>query len=80
VTLLASGHASPRGKSDRTLLMVVATRDHVVPPDIQLKTYARALESKKLLLPGGHVDPYRGETFHRNSADQLAWFAAHLSA
>ncbi len=61
------------------LLIVVATGDHGVPSDVRLKTCATALQPKKLLLPVIHFEPYLGETFRRNSAEQVTSFAAHLS-
>ena len=59
--------------------MVVAAGDHLTVQDLALKAYETALEPKRLLLlSGGHFDAYSGETFVRNSAEQLAWFKAHL--
>ena len=65
--------------SPTPLLLVVAAGDHLTVSDLALKAYEQALEPKKLLLlSGGHFEAYTGETFVQNSAEQLAWFKAHL--
>lgn len=65
--------------SPTPLLLVVAAGDHLTVSDLALKAYEKALEPKRLLLlPGGHFEAYTGETFVRNSAEQLAWFKTHL--
>ncbi len=61
------------------LLMIVATRDTLVPADLALAAYERALEPKKLvLLSGGHFAPYL-EAFDQASAAARDWFVDHLS-
>ena len=60
-------------------LLVVAEGDHLVPADLAIEAYEKALEPKKLLiLPGGHFDAYTGEAFKVNSAAQRDWFVKHL--
>lgn len=53
------------------LLMVVMNNDVLIPTDLALKAYARALEPKELLiLPGGHFDGYSGRLFTQNAGKQ----------
>jgi fermentation-respiration switch protein FrsA (DUF1100 family) len=64
--------------SPTPLLLVVAAGDHLVPADLALKAYARALEPKRLvLLPGGHFDAYVKD-FEAASTAARDWFVAHL--
>lgn len=59
--------------------LAVAAGDHLVPVDLALEAYEKALQPKKLLiLPGGHFEAYTGEAFKINSAAQREWFALHL--
>ena len=65
--------------SPTPLLLVVALGDVLAPTDIALEAYERALQPKRLLtLPGGHFDPYTGDTFKQNSAAQRDWLTEHL--
>ena len=66
--------------SPTPLLMVVAAGDHLVPSDLALAAYGRALEPKKLvLLPGGHFDAYVKD-FATASGAARDWFVQHLMA
>jgi hypothetical protein len=63
------------------LLMVVMNNDHVTPPDLALRAYARALEPKELLLlKGGHFEAYDGPKFELIVGKQAEFLRANLSA
>lgn len=65
--------------SPTPLLMIVAAGDHLVPADLALAAYERALEPKRLvLLPGGHFDAYVKD-FSVASAAARDWFLQHLA-
>ncbi|KAI9372870.1 Alpha/Beta hydrolase protein [Aspergillus egyptiacus] len=65
--------------SPTPLLMTVADHDVVVPTDIALQAYSRALEPKKLsLVPGGHFDGYTGKGFEHTVSVQAAFLKDHL--
>jgi hypothetical protein len=58
--------------------MIVETAETVIPSDIQLAAYERALQPKDLLLvPGGHFDAYVVH-FEESSGAALSWFQQHL--
>ncbi|MET7690444.1 alpha/beta fold hydrolase [Streptomyces sp. NPDC005483] len=64
--------------SPKPLMMIVETGETVVPADIQLTAFERALAPKELvLLPGGHFDAYKVH-FEESSGAALSWFRAHL--
>ncbi len=66
--------------SPTPLLMIVIDADATTFTDTCLRTYAAALEPKRLLLlPGGHYDVY-GRHDATASEAACAWFAAHLAA
>jgi uncharacterized protein len=61
------------------LLMIVALADTITLTDLQLRTFERMLEPKKLTtVEGGHFDPYL-EQFPRASAAAISWFSQHLA-
>jgi fermentation-respiration switch protein FrsA (DUF1100 family) len=65
--------------SPTPLLLVVAAGDHLVPADLALQAYERALEPKRLvLLPGGHFDAYVKD-FAVASTAARDWFREHLA-
>ncbi len=65
--------------SPTPLLMVVATHDALVPTDLALDAFNRALEPKQLVLvKGGHFDPYTGAGFAASSTAARDWFLSHL--
>jgi fermentation-respiration switch protein FrsA (DUF1100 family) len=60
--------------SPTPLMMIVATNDTLTLTDVELETYSRALEPKKLvLLSGGHFDPYTTR-FAESSGAARDWF------
>jgi fermentation-respiration switch protein FrsA (DUF1100 family) len=64
--------------SPTPLMMIVETAETVIPADIQLAAYERALQPKDLvLLPGGHFDAYDVQ-FDESSDAALSWFSRHL--
>jgi dienelactone hydrolase len=61
-------------------LYCIATDDEVNPPELGERT-ARAVASAELrLYPGGHLDPFQGETFERMAADQVGFLERRLGA
>ncbi|NUT45693.1 MAG: alpha/beta hydrolase [Saccharothrix sp.] len=64
--------------SPKPLMMIVETGETVVPADLQLAAFERALAPKELvLLPGGHFDAYKVH-FEESSGAALSWFQTHL--
>ena len=64
--------------SPTPLLIIPAARDHLTVVDEALAAYARALESKKLvLLTGAHFDAYAND-FDQSSGAARDWFVDHL--
>lgn len=64
--------------SPKPLMMIVETGETVIPTDIQLTAFERALAPKELvLLPGGHFDAYKVH-FEESSDAALSWFRTHL--
>lgn len=64
--------------SPTPLMMIVETEETVIPADIQLAAYERALPPKRLVLvPGGHFDAYVVH-FEESSGAALSWFREHL--
>lgn len=62
------------------LLMIVACRDGLTPPDIALEAFDRAGEPKQLVtFDGGHYDAY-GQQFERCVEAATEWFLRHLCA
>jgi len=61
------------------LLLVVAAGDVLVPAELALEAYERALEPKKLvILPGGHFGAYTGPDFELSSGSARDWLGQHL--
>jgi fermentation-respiration switch protein FrsA (DUF1100 family) len=61
-------------------LYCIAEDDEVNPPELGEMT-ARGVPSAELrLYPGGHVDPFQGETFERMAADQVAFLERRLGS
>ncbi|MFF3335649.1 alpha/beta hydrolase [Streptomyces sp. NPDC002888] len=64
--------------SPKPLMMIVETGETVVPADLQLAAFERALSPKELvLLPGSHFDAYKVH-FEESSGAALSWFRTHL--
>ncbi len=68
--------------SPTPLLMIIAERDELTPPDIARHAYDHALEPKSLLyLPCTHYDVYKRESpdmFERAALTAAHWFSEHL--
>ena len=61
------------------LLLVVAAGDVLVPAELALEAYERALEPKKLvILPGGHFGAYTGPDIELSSGSARDWLGQHL--
>ena len=64
--------------SPTPLLMVVARDDHLVPAELAIAAFERAVQPKKLvILPAGHFDAYV-EGFDEASGAARDWFVEHL--
>lgn len=64
--------------SPTPMLMIVATNDACIAPELQLEVYATAREPKALVMhSGGHFDTYT-EHFPVTSRAALDWLSAHL--
>ncbi len=67
--------------SPTPLMMVVASKDVLVPPDLAIAAYQKALEPKQLLVvPGGHFEAYIDSAFQISAPAQLQWFTQHLAS
>lgn len=64
----------------RPLLMQVALKDSLIPPNLARQAFHRAGEPKTLeLFDCGHFDPYANEPWHsRFLASQVRWLKEHL--
>ena len=64
----------------RPLLMQVALKDSLIPPNLARQAFHRAGEPKTLeLFDCGHFDPYANEPWHsRFLAGQVRWLKEHL--
>ncbi len=60
------------------LLVQVAAKDRITPPDAALEAAARAPGSETRSYPVSHFEIYLGDWFERATDDQLAFLAAHL--
>lgn len=75
---LATAMYSPGRAAARVrcpLLVQVAARDAVTPPEPAERAARRAIRGKLVRYPIGHFDIYVGEAFERAVADQLAFLA-----
>lgn len=60
-------------------MMIVASHDYITMTDLELATYERALEPKKLVMSkGGHFDPHLSK-FEKARGAAAEWFARHLA-
>jgi fermentation-respiration switch protein FrsA (DUF1100 family) len=63
----------------RPLLMVIATKDSLLPPALARATFEKAGEGKELLeLECGHFDAYHGEMFEINIKGQIEFLRKHM--
>ena len=56
----------------------IADDDAITPPDLAAKAAGAAPRSEVHHYPGGHFDPYLGETFERIVSDEVAFLTRHL--
>jgi pimeloyl-ACP methyl ester carboxylesterase len=62
------------------ILYCIAEGDDVTPPALGKRAAERAPFGELRTYPGGHFDPFLGETLERMAADQLDFLARHLTA
>ena len=62
------------------ILYCIAEGDDVTPPALGKQAAARAPFGELRTYPGGHFDPFLGETLERMAADQLEFLARRLTA
>jgi pimeloyl-ACP methyl ester carboxylesterase len=60
------------------VLYCITEDDDVNPPKLGAKAAKGAPRGELRLYPGGHFDPFLGETFERMSADQVDFLHRHL--
>lgn len=60
------------------VLYCLTEEDDINPPALGKLAAKRAPRGELRLYPGGHFDPFLGETFERMCADQLEFLARHL--
>jgi pimeloyl-ACP methyl ester carboxylesterase len=60
------------------ILYCIAEQDDVNPPALGVKAATRAPRGELRLYPGGHFDPFQGETLERMAADQIAFLDSQL--
>lgn len=66
--------------SPRPMLMVVAMKDSIIPPEVALKAFDKAGDGKELVkFDCGHFDPYQGVFFDRNVQSQIDFLKRHFS-
>lgn len=65
--------------SPRPMLMVVAMKDSIIPPEVALKAFDKAGDGKELIkFDCGHFEPYQGEFFNRNIQVQIDFLKKHF--
>jgi len=62
------------------MLYCITEDDDVSPPALGQRAAERVPRGELRLYPGGHFDPFLGETFERMAADQIDFLARHLLA
>lgn len=60
------------------ILFCVPRDDGVVPPGLTIRASRRAPRGDLRIYPGGHFEPFLGETFERVVGDQIAFLQKHL--
>jgi fermentation-respiration switch protein FrsA (DUF1100 family) len=63
---------------DLPILYCITEGDDVAPPALGKRAAERAPKGELRLYPGGHFDPFLGETFERMAADQIDFLGRHL--
>jgi uncharacterized protein len=71
--------ARKAGRIRCPILYCIATEDDVNPPALGRRAAASAPRGELRLYPGGHFDPFLGETFERISADQVDFLRRSLT-
>ena len=63
----------------RPFLMVIASKDSVLPPEFGITAFAKAGEGKEVVeLDCGHFDAYHGESFETNVMTQIEFLRKHM--
>jgi dienelactone hydrolase len=62
------------------ILYCLVEDDDINPPALGEKAARRAPQGELRLYPGGHFDPFLGETFERVAADQVDFVQRHFGA
>jgi pimeloyl-ACP methyl ester carboxylesterase len=62
------------------MLYCITEGDDVSPPALGKQAAERVPRGELRLYPGGHFDPFLGETFERMAADQIDFLTRHLLA
>lgn len=70
--------ARKAGRIGIPILYCIAESDDVVPPALGMKTASRPPHGELRTYPGGHFDPFLGETFERMASDQLEFLSRQL--
>jgi pimeloyl-ACP methyl ester carboxylesterase len=60
-------------------LYCITEDDDINPPDLGIRAAEGAPKGELRLYPGGHFDPFLGETFERMSADQIEFLERALA-
>lgn len=64
--------------SPTPVMMILATDDHLTPPDLAIETFQKLSGAKAVeMIDGHHFDPYLGQ-FAICSSKACAWFQEHL--
>jgi pimeloyl-ACP methyl ester carboxylesterase len=61
------------------ILYCITQDDDINPPDLGRRAAEGAPKGELRLYPGGHFDPFLGDTFERMSADQVDFLTRHLA-
>lgn len=70
--------ARKTGRISCPILYCLTEQDDINPPKLGKAAARRASRGELRLYPGGHFDPFLGETFERMCIDQLDFLARHL--
>jgi hypothetical protein len=62
------------------ILYCIAEDDDVTPPALGIQAAKRAPFGELRTYPGGHFDPFLGETLKRMAADQIDFLSRRLTA
>jgi uncharacterized protein len=65
---------------DCPILYCITEQDDINPPKLGKLAARRAPKGELRLYPGGHFDPFLGETFERMVTDQIDFLGRHLRA